>query len=177
VSTRFLIEPLSKAHKRADFSCGNHRIDSFRERLAQDVKQKYAARFVGRQVETGRVTGFCACSSSNVPVKEPAERPANQLPRYPCVPAALIGWLGQHRDTAGRGLGEILLFDAVKTVASAPIGVGAIVADTIDDKAVASYEAFDFRPSIARSRTFDPPMATALIHVSELQRRRGKGAT
>jgi ribosomal protein S18 acetylase RimI-like enzyme len=173
VSTRFLIEPLSKAHKRSDFSCGNDRIDNdFREALSQAVKRKYATCFVGREVETGRVAGFYALSSSNVPVNEVAERLANQLPRYPAV---LIGWLGRHSDYVGMGLGEILLFDAVKTVASAPIGVRAIFADAIDDKAVAFYEAFDFVPLIARPRTLYLPMATALIQVSELRQARRKG--
>jgi hypothetical protein len=43
----------------------------------------------------------------------------------------LIGWLGRHSDYAGLGLGEALLFDAIKTMATARIGVHAISADAI----------------------------------------------
>ena len=47
MSVRFAIEPLAKAHKRDDFTCGNDRIDGyFRETVSQDVKRKYATCFV-----------------------------------------------------------------------------------------------------------------------------------
>lgn len=61
MSVRFAIEPLAKAHKRADFTCGNDRIDSyFRETVSQDVKRKYATCFVAKEIATNRVAGFHA---------------------------------------------------------------------------------------------------------------------
>jgi hypothetical protein len=103
VSVRFAIEPLAKAHKRADFTCGNDRIDSyFRETVSQDVKRKYATCFVAREIATDRVAGFYTLSSSNVPLTEVPEPLATRLPRYPTVPAVLIGWLGRHSDSADR---------------------------------------------------------------------------
>ena len=121
MSVRFAIEPLAKAHKRDDFTCGNDRIDSyFRETVSQDVKRKYATCFVAREIATDRVAGFYTLSSSNVPLTEVPEPLAKRLPRYPTVPAVLIGWLGRHSDYAGQGLGEALLFDAIKTVADSP---------------------------------------------------------
>jgi ribosomal protein S18 acetylase RimI-like enzyme len=175
VSVRFAIESLSKDHKRTDFTCGNDRIDGyFRETVSQDVKRKYATCFVAREVETGRVAGFYTLSSSNVSLNEVPEKLAKKLPRYPAVPAVLIGWLGRHTHYAGIGLGEILLFHAVKTVASAPIGVHAIFADAIDDRAVAFYEAFDFVPLVARPRTLFLPMTTALTIVAQAEQSRSK---
>jgi ribosomal protein S18 acetylase RimI-like enzyme len=163
VNARFAIEPLAKAHKRSDFTCGNDRIDGyFRETVSQDVKRKYAACFVARELATNRVAGCYTLSSSNVPLNEVPEPLARKLPRYPTVPAVLIGWLGRHSDYGGLGLGEALLFDAIKTVATAPIGAHAIFADAIDDKAVSFYAAFGFAPLITRPRTLYLPMATAL---------------
>ena len=163
----FAIEPLAKAHKRADFTCGNDRIDSyFRETVSQDVKRKYATCFVAREIATDRVAGFYTLSSSNVPLNEVPEPLAKKLPRYPTVPAVLIGWLGRHSDYAGQGLGEALLFDAIKTVATAPIGAHAIFADAIDDKAAAFYPAFGFTPLIRRPRTLYLPVMTALSLLS-----------
>jgi ribosomal protein S18 acetylase RimI-like enzyme len=174
VSVRFAIESLSKDHKRTDFTCGNDRIDSyFRETVSQDVKRKYAACFVA-DTETNRVAGFYTLSSSNVPLSEVPEKLAKKLPRYPAVPAVLIGWLGRDTHYTGIGLGEILLFHAVKTVASAPIGVHAIFADAIDDRAVAFYEAFDFEPLVARPRTLFLPIATALTIVAQAEQSRSK---
>ena len=167
MSARFVIEALEKQHQRADFTCGNDRIDRyFREAVSQDVKRNYATCFVAREVTTGRVGGFYTLSSSNVPLTEVPEPLARKLPRYPSVPAVLIGWLGRHVDYAGEGLGEALLFDAIRTVATAPIGAHAIFAEAIDDRAAAFYAGFGFTPLIERPRMLYLPVATALGVVS-----------
>lgn len=167
MSVRFAIEPLEKAHKRSGFVCGNERIDRyFRETVTQNVKRNYAKCFVAREIATGRVAGFYTLSSSNVPLTEVPEPLAAKLPRYPTVPAVLIGWLGRHSDYRGLGLGEGLLFDAIKTVATAPIGAHAIFADAIDDKAAAFYAAYGFTPLTKRSLTLYLPIATALASLS-----------
>ena len=163
MSIRFAIEPLTKGHKRADFTCGNERIDSYFHRTVwQDVKRNYATCFIARDIATNRLAGFYTLSSSNVPLQEVPEPLAKKLPRYPTVPSVLIGWLGRHSDYAGQGLGEALLFDAIKTVASASIGAHAIFAAAIDDKAAAFYAALGFTPLTRRSRTLYLPIATAV---------------
>lgn len=167
MTARFVIEPLEKKHRRTDFSCGNHRIDSyFREVVSQDVKRKYATCFVAREIASDRIAGFYTLSSSNVPLNEVPEPLAKMLPRYPSVPAVLIGWLGRHSDYAGQGLGEALLFDAIKTVASSPIGAHAIFADAIDGRAASFYAAFGFVPLVERPRTLYLPVTTALSLLS-----------
>ena len=108
------------------------------------------------------MAGFYTLSSSNVPLNEVPELLAKKLPRYPTVPAVLIGWLGRHSNYAKQGLGEALLFDAIKTVATAPIGAHAIFADAIDNKAASFYATFGFTPLLRRPRTLYLPVATAL---------------
>ena len=167
MSIRFAIEPLAKAHKRGDFACGNERINSyFREVVSQDVKRKYATCFIAGEIATDRVAGYYTLSSSNVALNEVPEPLAKKLPRYPTVPAVLISWLARHNDYAGQGLGEALLFDAIKTVATAPIGAHAVFADAIDDKAAAFYAAFGFTPLVQRPRALYLSMATALSLLS-----------
>jgi ribosomal protein S18 acetylase RimI-like enzyme len=162
VTARFGIEPLTKAHDRSGFACGNDRIDTyFRQTVSQDVKRNYAACFVARELATNRVAGFYTLSSSNVPLTEVPADLAKKLPRYPSVPAVLIGWLARHIDFAGLGLGEVLLFDAIRTVATAPIGAHAVFADAIDERAAAFYASFGFTPLIARSHTLYLPISTA----------------
>jgi ribosomal protein S18 acetylase RimI-like enzyme len=167
VSARFAIEALSKAHQREAFSCGNERIDRyFRETVTQDIKRRYATCFVARDLETDRIAGFYTLSSSNVPLMAVPEPLASRLPRYPTVPAVLIGWLGRDQSYAGLGLGEALLFDAIRTVAEAPIGAHAIFADAIDEKAAAFYAAFGFTALIDRPNTVHLPVATAQLFLS-----------
>lgn len=163
MTTRFAIEPLSKAHDRSDFACGNNRIDSyFRTSVSQDVRRNYATCFVARELATDRVAGFYTLSSSNVPLTEVPEALAAKLPRYPTVPAVLIGWLARHSDFGGIGLGDALLFDAIRTVATAPIGAHAVFANAIDDQAAAFYAAHGFTALKARPRTLYLPLAVAL---------------
>lgn len=167
MNARFAIELLTTTHNRADFTCGHDRIDGyFRETVSQDVKRKYATCFVAREIATDRVAGFYTLSSSNVPLNEVPAPLAKKLPRYPTVPAVLIGWLGRYRDYAGQGLGDVLLFDAIKTVATAPIGAHAIFADAIDDNAARFYTAFGFTPLVQRPRTLYLPVTTALSLVA-----------
>jgi ribosomal protein S18 acetylase RimI-like enzyme len=163
LTSRFAIEPLSKAHDRSTFACGSDRIDEyFRHTVSQDVKRHYAACFLACDIAAERVAGFYTLSSSNVPLNEVPEALARKLPRYPTVPAVLIGWLGRHVDYAGLGLGEALLFDAIRTVAAAPVGAHAVFADAIDDGAAAFYRAFGFLPLVTRPRTLYLPLAIAL---------------
>ena len=162
-SPRFVIEPLSKVHDRSGFACGNDRIDTyFRKTVSQDIKRHYATCFVARERETGIVAGFYTLSSIGVPLTEVPENLAKKLPRYPTVPAALIGWLGRHKDFRGLGLGEALLFDAIRTIAKATIGAHAIFADAIDDDAVTFYRKFGFTSLTGRPRGLYLPVATAL---------------
>lgn len=159
---RFVIEPLSNGHDRSGFTSGNDRIDAyFRQTVSQDVKRDYATCFIVRELTTGTIAGFYTLSSSNIPLTDIPEALARKLPRYPTVPAVLIGWLARHRDFRGSNLGSILLFDAIKTVASAPIGAHAIFAHAIDDGAVDFYASFGFIPLIAQPRTLFLPLSTA----------------
>lgn len=162
MSARFAIEALAKAHQRKTFSCGVERIDRyFRETVTQDIKRRYATCFVARDLATDQIAGFYTLSSSNVPLTAVPEPLASRLPRYPSVPAVLIGWLGRDQSYAGLGLGEALLFDAIKTVAESPIGAHAVFADAIDEKAVAFHAAFGFTSLSDRPNTLYLPVATA----------------
>jgi GNAT superfamily N-acetyltransferase len=87
---------------------------------------------------------------------------ARKLPRYPSVPAVLIGWLGRDESFRGQHLGSMLLADAITRLAAAPIGVHALCADAIDDAAVAFYPEHQFQPFVSRPNSLYLPMKTAL---------------
>lgn len=134
------------SHDRSDFRCGNDRIDKyFRETVSQDVKRDYAKCFVAVDVETGRVAGFYTLTANSIPLTEIPDDLKKKMPRYPTVPVGLIGWLGRHLDFKGSGLGEVLLFDAIKRlVNNTTVGLHAIIADAIDDDAIKFYDGFGF---------------------------------
>lgn len=160
MTARFAIEPLAKSQDRSGFRCGNDRIDQyFRETVSQDVKRDYATCFVAHEIVTNCIAGFYTLSASNVPLVEVPPGLARRLPRYPSVPAVSIGWLARHLDFAGAGVGELLLIDAIRTVATAPIGAHAVFADAIDEHAAAFYTSFGFTPLTDRPHTLYLPLS------------------
>ncbi len=111
--TRFYSEALGK-HDRSAFTSGNERIDSyFRTTVSQDVKRNYAQCYVLVERETNRLAGFYSLSATNIALADIPTDLARKLPRYPTVPAALIGWLGRDAGFRGQEIGGMLLRDAV----------------------------------------------------------------
>jgi ribosomal protein S18 acetylase RimI-like enzyme len=85
-----------------------------------------------------------------------------KLPRYPSVPAVLIGCLGRDMASRGAHVGSMLLADAIARLAAAPLGVHALCADAIDETAAAFYREHQFQPFGSRPGSFYLPMKTAV---------------
>jgi predicted GNAT family N-acyltransferase len=142
----FRVEPLGKAHDRAAFSCGSEALDNYlKTQASQDIAKRVAACFV--LTPDGRtVAGFYTLSQYSVDLVTLPEEIVKRLPRYPEVPATLIGRLAISERSRGQGLGEFLLLDALyrclqqsKQVASA-----AVVVEAKDEAAKRFYERFGF---------------------------------
>jgi len=159
----FRVEALA-SHDRSAFCCGNDRIDKyFRETVTQDVKRGYVKCFVAVEVETNKLAGFYTLTSNSVPLTQIPDDLKKKMPRYPSVPVVLISWLGRHVDFRGRGLDEVLTFDAIKAIATAVVGSHAIIVDAIDDKAMKFYRGYGFASlSPDTPRWMYVPAATAL---------------
>ena len=159
--TRFASEALGK-HDRSAFSSGNERIDSyFRQTVSQDIKRNYAACYVLVEQASGKLAGFYTLSSHSIALTELAPEWAKKLPRYPSVPAVLIGWLGRDLVFRGQHIGAMLLYDAIARLAASPVGAHAICADAIDDDAAAFYQSHQFQPFLSRPHSLYLPMKTA----------------
>lgn len=160
--TGFFSEALAK-HDRTAFTSGNERIDDyFRQTVSQDVKRGYAACYVLVDKSSAKIAGFYTLSSHSIPLTELPADIARKLPRYPSIPAVLIGWMGRDLAFRGRHLGSMLLADAITRLANAPVGVHAICADAIDDDAVAFYREHQFQPFVSRPHGLYLPLKTAL---------------
>jgi ribosomal protein S18 acetylase RimI-like enzyme len=157
------IEPLGKHHDRAQFSCGNAALDDwFRHRASQDEKRNVARVFVARDDELG-IAGFYSLSAFTLAIEDVPEVLAGKLPRYDAIPAALIGRLARDERARGRGLGELLLADAVRRILTAgrSLAVFAIIVDAKDERAAAFYESFGFRRFPTRPGRLFLPTSTA----------------
>jgi GNAT superfamily N-acetyltransferase len=151
------IEPLAEVHDRDTFSCGIEALDRYLQRQAgQDLRRVLASVFVAVDIERPRrILGYFTLSAAVIaPVELPSEL-ARRLPRQP-VPAALIGRLAVDRSAARRGLGSLLLANALIRVMKAAenVAMWAVVVDPIDDAARRFYAAFGFRTLEGSPRMF-----------------------
>jgi GNAT superfamily N-acetyltransferase len=142
---QFRIEPLSSAHDRSQFLSGSAPLDRYlREQASQDIKRRIATCFVAVGVESGDVAGFYTLTAISVALDALAPAIAKKLPRYPVVPAALLGRLAIATSYQGKGLGGALLVDALLRTARAELGIFAMLVDAKDEAAQRFYEKHGF---------------------------------
>jgi GNAT superfamily N-acetyltransferase len=159
-----IFEPLGKQHDRSKFSCGEAALDDwFRRRAGQDERRNIARVFVAVDAELG-VVGFYSLSSFRLDFDDLPDELARKLPRYDGVPAALIGRLARDSRVRGKGVGGLLVADAVQRILSAArsLAVFAIMVDAKDERAATFYEGLGFRRFPLRpSRLFLPASSAA----------------
>jgi GNAT superfamily N-acetyltransferase len=163
VTDQFRIEPLSGGHDRAQFSSGSDPLDRyFREQASQDIKRRVAACFVAVSVETGHVAGFYTLTAASIALGDLSPDMARKLPRYSVVPAALLGRMAVARSHQGKGLGGVLVANAVLRAARAEMGVFAMLVDAKDESAQRFYEHYGFMLLPGAGRRLCLPISIAL---------------
>jgi GNAT superfamily N-acetyltransferase len=162
----WIIEPLGN-HNRAAFSCGKEPLDRYiRQQAGQDIRARVAAVFVLCRPDEPTIIGYYTLSSFAVQLRDVPESERKRLPRYPEVPAVLIGRLAVDERYAGQGWGKVLLIDALQRSLdqSDQIAAAAVVVDAIDESAQAFYEKFGFQllldPDSEHERRLFLPMKT-----------------
>ena len=144
---KFLTSALLKTHNRKTFDCGNAQLNNYLQRQAtQDIKRKLSACFVIANNEFD-VKGYYTLSNGSVPQQFIPMAFNKKLPAsYTDLPVTLLGRLAVDSSEKGKGLGKLLLIDALKRSfqASQTIGSMAVVVDPIDEAAKQFYLKFGF---------------------------------
>ena len=159
----YSIEPLDSAHDRAAFSCGIEALDRYlRYQAGQDVRRRVAATFVLEGRNSQEVVGYYTLSAASIHTGDLPDEIAKKLPKYPALPATLVGRLAVDQRYRGQGLGEFLLMDALyrslentKVVASV-----AVVVDAKDQVARNFYVRYGFIQFPESSNRLFLPMKT-----------------
>lgn len=132
-------------HDRRNFSCGSIALDRyFREQATQDVRRRLATCFVGVSDED-EVAGFYTLAATSLAFDRLAPEDAKKLPRYPVVPAILLGRLATALAHQGKRLGASLVADAISRSMRSDIVGYAMLVDAKDAKAAAFYQKLGFR--------------------------------
>lgn len=147
--TDYRVEALARQHDRKGFSCGVEPLDRYlRDQAGQDARKRVAAPFVLCAGTSNTVLAYYTLSALSIDVGAWPEDVARKLPRYPVVPATLLGRLAVDKSQRGKGRGEFLLMDALRRalVASRQVAAVAVIVDAKNDNALTFYRRYEFIP-------------------------------
>jgi GNAT superfamily N-acetyltransferase len=143
-----MIELLDKKHDRDSFDCGKELLNNYlKNQAGQDVKRKLSACFVLHEDLANYTRGYYTLANTSIPLSSFPEHIQKKLPKsYLAIPATLLGRLAVDKIDQGKGVGKILLIDALKRAyeASKVVASFAVVVDPIDETAARFYAKYDF---------------------------------
>jgi GNAT superfamily N-acetyltransferase len=153
------VEPLSPQHERASFDSGADALDGYlRLQAGQDSRKNIAAPFV-LVLPGGIIGGYYTLSATGVALTDLPATIARKLPRYPLIPATLLGRLAVGRQYQRRGNGRFLLAGALYRAARSEIASFAVIVDAKDAAARDFYARESFLPFPDQPRRLFRPMA------------------
>lgn len=141
-----LIEPLTRAHQRKSFDCGDEEVTRFlREKALQDQERDLSRTIVlvNETVAPQRVIGYHTLIMSQVRQQEiPHDKPIIKRP----IPVILLGQIGIDVAFQGQGWGDLLLTDAQARVdeIAQKIGIRAMMLEARNERLAQWYESRDF---------------------------------
>ena len=138
--------PLNSSHNVAGFVCGDDSLDDWLRRYALINQASGSARTFVTCMDD-RVVGYYALASGAVSQAGASPRVAKAMPEP--IPVLLLARLAVDQAVHGQGLGWRLLRDTiVRTLQVADqVGVRALLAHSLDQRAAEFYARHDFQPS------------------------------
>lgn len=156
------IEPLDRRHERAAFACGRAPLDDFlRARVTQYEQRRLGRTFVALPAGGMRVVGYATLAAGAVAFGHLPPASSRKLPRHP-LPVVLLARLAVDRDFQGKGIGEMLLLDALERslALSEQLGIFAVEVLAIDETAAGFYRRYGCAPLVDDGRHLFLPMET-----------------
>ena len=156
---RLRVEALGPGHDRRSFSCGVEALDRYlRVQAGQDARKNVAAPFVLLSSHS-EIVGYYTLSATSILLAELPSDVSRRLPRYPLVPATLVGRLAVDQRHRGMGYGRYLLADALGRAARSEIASFAVIVEAKDREAQSFYRRESFLPLPDQPMKLFLPMA------------------
>jgi GNAT superfamily N-acetyltransferase len=158
--SRYSIDSLGKNHQKKAFSCGIEPLDRYiQEHAGQDIRRRVAAIYVLTEINSNLMIGYYTLSANSIELGALPEVIKKKLPRYPTVPATLLGRLAVDKQYQGKNIGAHLLIDALKRSldVSHKMASMAVVVHAKNEQAIGFYKHYGFIPfPDTRDRLFFP---------------------
>ena len=138
--------PLAGNHDRQAFDCGRQELNDWLWQVAPQHQDKGLSKtFVAvREEAPTRICGYYALTLAELENRHLPEAWRKKLPRR--IPGVRLGRLAVDRQYQGKGLGELLLVDALtrtQRIYAEAGGIGLFV-DALDEQAAGYYRNFGF---------------------------------
>lgn len=138
--------PLTGNHDRQGFDCGRKELNGWLRQVARQHQEKGLSRtFVATLDETPNyICGYYALTLAELENRNLPEAWRKKMPRR--IPGVKLGRLAVDTRFQGKGLGDLLLVDALtraQRIYQEAGGIGLFV-DAIDEQAAGYYERFGF---------------------------------
>lgn len=138
--------PLTGSHDRQGFDCGRQELNDWLRQVARQHQDKGLSKtFVAvRDDAPEHICGYYALTLAELENRHLPEAWRKKLPRR--IPGVRLGRLAVDKQYQGKGLGELLLVDALtraRRIYMEAGGIGLFV-DAIDERAAAYYRRFGF---------------------------------
>jgi predicted GNAT family N-acyltransferase len=157
----YLIEPISKEHKRDNFDCGIEILNSYLKTQANQDKCKFiAAPFIAIREDNNEIIGYYTLSATSIKLEDLPVNLMKKLPKYPILPAILLGRLAIDKKYQNSGWGKLLLMSALYRSLNNEIAAMAMVVSAINDQAMNFYKKYHFIPFDDYSNRLFLPMLT-----------------
>jgi GNAT superfamily N-acetyltransferase len=142
--TGYRIAHLAKQN-RESFSCGSAPLDRyFREQVTQDIRRRIASCFVAIAADGDEIAGFYTLAATSLAFDRLSPERAKKLPRYPVVPAILLGRLAVASIHQGKQLGAAMVADALLRSTRTDVVGHLMIEDAKDEAAIQFYERLGF---------------------------------
>ena len=143
------LHPLTGSHDRQAFDCGRQELNGWLRRVARQHQDKGLSKtFVATREEAPtRICAYYALTIAELENQHLPEASRRKLPRR--IPGVRLGRLAVDLQYQSKGLGELLLVDALtraQRIYAEAGGIGLFV-DAIDEPAANYYRRFGFNAS------------------------------
>lgn len=142
----FRWERLERDHPRRQFSCGQPQVDQWLRTKAWQHQKKHLSVTKVLVDADDRIAGYYTLATGQVDFSDLPADVTKRLPRR-SLPVAVLAWLGVSSGHQGKGVGRLLLAQALRDCYEAgdTFAFVAVVLDCLNDAAKAFYQNWDFQ--------------------------------